>query len=116
MGDLDVLTPDLANEFDIVIAGHTHRGSGVDRFYDQAHDLGGFGTAIHEVAEEHELASVRVTPRAARLFGVTQHVEQRGQFVVTSMDIADDVEGAVLMLSVIPERLAFNKRPIHLLR
>ena len=39
--------------------------------------------------------------------------KQIGEFVVAAMDISNDVEGAVLVLQVIPQRLPHNFRGIH---
>src|SRR4051794_16303901 len=108
MRDLNLLAPDLAHEFGIVIARHTQRAPRLDRFHHQAHDLGTFGTAINEVAEKHELAPSRMTPGAARLLRIAQHAEQDDEFVVATMNVADDVEGTMLLLFVVPQRLAFN--------
>jgi len=44
----------------------------------------------------------------AAVVAVTEAIEQLDEFLVTSVDVADHVEGAVLIASISPETLALN--------
>src|SRR5947207_4603513 len=116
MGDLNILAPDLAHELHIVIARHAHRSSSGDRFHNQSHNPWTLWAAIHQIAEKYELSSIRVSPSATGLLGIAKRFKQHDQFVVTAMNVANDVEGTVLLLLVVPQRLSFKGRSIHLFR
>src|SRR6266542_6038424 len=116
MGDLNILAPDLAHELHIVIARHAHRSSSIDRFHNQSHNPWTLWPAIHQIAEKYELSSIRVSPSATGLLGITKHFKQHDQFVVTAINVTNNVEGTVLILSVVPQWLSFKDRCIHLFR
>src|ERR1041384_4603773 len=102
MRDLNVLSPDLAHEFHVVISWYAQRRSGIDRFHYQTHNPGDLWPSINEIADKYELTSIRMIPRATGLLGVAEHFEQRDQFVITSVNVAADVEGTVLIITVVP--------------
>lgn len=95
MGDLHVLAVQLAQELHLVVAGNAQRALGLDHLHHHAQHAGNVGPAIDEIAEEHCLAPAGVTPRRAV---VTEPVEERGQLFATAVNVADDVELAVLVL------------------
>jgi len=47
---------------------------------------------------------------------VAEHAEQLLELVGAAVDVADDVEGAVLSLLVVPKRSARDRRSLHVLR
>ena len=47
---------------------------------------------------------------------VSELLEQLHQFIKAPMNVANDVEGTVLLLLVVPQRLSFKDRSIHLFR
>ena len=63
------------------------------------------GTAIYEVAEEDGFASRRWCD-VVGLNVVAEFVEEREEFVVTAVYIADDVKGAVVVAAVGPNFFA----------
>jgi hypothetical protein len=88
--DLDVLAAQLAQELHLVIAGDAERGAGLDQLHDDPEDARDVWTSIDKVAEEDELATIRM-PGCVDV--VAQRPEQGLELGAASMDVADDVEG-----------------------
>jgi hypothetical protein len=86
-----------------VIAGDAERGSGRHHRHDEAQDAGGVRTTVDEVSEEDRLSSFGVsrTETVARDV-VAELGEQRDELVVTTVNVSDDVERAVLGAPVRP--------------
>src|SRR5436305_12718359 len=109
MRDLDVLPPDLPHKLHVVIAGNAKRSACFHRLHHQANNLWYFWPAIHEVADKDCLSLV-VSPGTTRSFGISELGQEFHEFIEASVDIADDVEWAVFMTEVVPERLPLNSR------
>lgn len=71
--------------------------------------------AIHEVAQEHDLAAVAVPKHGTLVSRVSELGEERLKFVLAAVHVADHVERAVVELAVVPERLARDFRRVHVL-
>src|SRR5262249_2719927 len=72
--------------------------------------------AVDQVADEDRPASLRVRVGALRTAFVTELREQPLELVAAAVDIADDVERAVLVLAVVPERGSLDAPRLALLR
>ena len=90
----------------------------------QPHGIEDPGATVHEVAQEHRLATLGmdegpVTPERIVAVQAGLHVaessEESLQLVAAAVDIADDVERAVLVSLVVPERHALDGRRLDLL-
>ena len=88
-----------------MIAGDAEGGAGIDHLHDEVEYLGCLGAAIYEVAEEDGFASRRWC-NCVGLNVVAEFVEEREEFVVTAVYIADDVKGAVVVAAVGPNFFA----------
>ena len=58
--DLHIGATQLAKQLHIVIAGNAEAGARGDHGHNEAQDVRRAGTTVHEIAEEHRLASVWV--------------------------------------------------------
>src|SRR5882724_8165365 len=124
MVDDDVATPQLPYQFDLMVAWDAKGALG---FHHGAHQLVGLEDAwssVDQIAEKDGLASLGVTVDAAiqscdlqRSFApfVPKCVQQPLEFTAAAMHVADDVEGAVLVLAVAPQRLALDGRHFYVL-
>ncbi len=100
-------------ELEVVIADHAAPAALGTHPHHEAQDIGVSGAAIGEVADEEGDAPFRMT-RGEEVFTgrvevidcVTEAGHQFGQFIEAAVNVADDVEGAVLAAAVGPERLA----------
>ena len=107
------------SELLLVVARHAQRGARLDHVADDAQRVEDARPAVDQVADEDRLASVRVAidgtgvqPGALASLDdlVPERREQRLQLVGAAVDVADDVERAVDVLLVVPERLARRSR------
>src|SRR5439155_16846630 len=105
MRDLDVATPQLPDQLDVVVTGNTMGGSAANHAHHDPKYVRDARPAIDEVADEHAATSLRVAPDTSLVRGVAEKAQERLQLARTAMDIADHVERAVLVLAVVPEGL-----------
>ena len=115
--DPDVAPAQLPHELDVVVPGHPERSPGLDHRHREAQHGRGCRPAIDEVAEEDDLPAIRM-PRdrpVARTL-VAEPIEQLDQLLETAVHVADQVERAVIVLSVHPERHPLDRRGLHVLR
>jgi hypothetical protein len=109
VSDLDIAAAEFAHEFDVVIAGHAECGAAGDGVHDETEDVGGFRTAVDEIAEEEELASGGDPDSGGGGIDLVAEIpEESDEFIVAAVDIADDVERSVVVAPVVPEWLAFD--------
>jgi len=89
----------------------------LDHVVDNAHDIQNPWSPIHQIADEDGLATCRVGkdgPAAKGWFlhayasDVSEPQQQFFQFVAATMHIADNVERAVVVRAVVPERNPLN--------
>jgi hypothetical protein len=107
VGYLDVFAAQLAQQLHLVIAGDAERAVGLDHLHDDPENARDVRTAIDQIAEEDDLAPIRM-PGCADV--VAQPSKEGLELGAASMDVADDVEGAVIVTPVVPERLPFDGR------
>ncbi len=97
------------HELVLVVARHGQRVAGAHHAHHEAEDARGVGPAVHEVAEEHDAAALRVrgvdgpTPLVA-LDLVAQLPEHRLELRAAAVHVADRVEGPALVAEVVEER------------
>ena len=99
---------ELAHELHVVVAGHAERGAGRDHAHHEAQHAG-------RCAGPRSTRSPTKTARAAvgrrarsppsSPTRVAEPAEQRDELVAAAVDVADDVERAVLVAPVVPQRL-----------
>ncbi|RFC52734.1 MAG: hypothetical protein DVB22_000317 [Verrucomicrobia bacterium] len=117
MSDLDIAAAEFAHEFDVVIAGHAECGAAGDGVHDETEDVGGFRTAVDEIAEEQEFAAGGDPDSGGGGIDLVAEIpEERDEFIVAAMDIADDVERTVVVAPVVPERLALDDGGVDFFR
>ena len=120
--DLHVLAPQLAHQLHVVVAGHAERRSGLDHAHHQPQHVGNLRPAVHQVAEEDRLATLRrmvdaeIRSPSRSSTGRSRAAQQLAKLVEAAVDVADDVERAVLVLAVVPQRLALDLAAVDLLR
>ena len=101
----DPLAPKGAHQAGIVIPGHAQGRACLDHVHDEIEHMGDFRTAVHQVPQKDGFAPRRRCDMIG-LNTVTEFVQQRDQFVVTPVDVADDVKRPALVLAVRPNPLA----------
>ena len=117
--DLHVAAVQLAHQLDVVVAGHGQRDA-------VARPSASPGAACRECAAPGRRGRrgrwpcdlsgwLRPRPVAVGLDPPAERRQQLDQLVVAAVDVADDVERAVLVLAVVPERLALDRRRVDLL-
>src|SRR5262249_39606379 len=109
VGQLHVAAFQFPDKFDVVITGDTERDAVTEHRHHQAPNVGSLPAAIHQVSDEDSFAAIgRRDSRTLRATFdlIAKLFEQRGEFVIATVDIADDVERTVLLLAVVPEWLA----------
>jgi hypothetical protein len=120
VGDPDVSPAQLAQELHVVVPGDAERRTGLHHRHHRAQDAGGVRAAIHEVAQEDRLSAGGMAKHGAapvaRLRCVTQLSQQAGELRLAPVDVSDDVEGPLLVLQVVPERLPHDLGGFDLLR
>ena len=99
---LNILAPNFAHEFHVVIAWHAKCRPRIYRFQHQPNHVGNFWSAINQVADKHELASFRMFPSASRLLGVTQFAEQFDEFIKAAMHVANYVKRSMFTFQIVP--------------
>ena len=114
VGALDVLAEQQLDELHVVVARDAEGVSGVDHIHDQLQRVDVPGTAVAEVAQEDGLAAFRMLPDPGVVGYVAQLCQQLGQLVEAAVDVADDVEGAVLFPLVVPHLRADDLSRVHL--
>src|SRR5580658_2408477 len=90
-----------------MIARDTNCVPRIDHLHRYSQDPWNVGTAIHQVAEKHYLASIWMAPVRTV---VAQLRQQRLKFAPTALNVTDDVEWAVVALAIAPKRLPFDSR------
>ena len=103
--DLHIASAQFAQQLHLVIAGDTDCAPRLDHPHRYPQHPRNVGTAIHQVAEEHYLAPIRMAPRRRV---VPQLLQQLLQLAPTAVNIADDVERTVITFAIAPKRLPFD--------
>ena len=107
MGDLHVASSERLEEFDLVVAGHADGRTGLDHAHRGRQHRRRGRTSIHQVAQEHRRATLGMGEHARRRIGaIPEQAEQFDQLVVASVDIADQIEGAMFVGAIGPCRLS----------
>src|SRR5262249_60622795 len=109
----------LPPQLHVVVPGKEGRAVGGGHVHPEPQDARNLGAAVDEIAQEDRLSPLGMTRRraavAVRRDLVAELLEELHELVEAAMDVADDVEGPVLVLPVIPERLALDGNGVDLL-
>jgi hypothetical protein len=99
-----------------VVAGNAQRRAGLDHRLHEPHAVDDPWATVNEVADEDRLAPLGVRVCAVGSALVAELGEQLLELVVAAVNVADDVERPALLLAVVPERRARDRRRLDLLR
>ena len=119
--ELYVLAAELAKQLGLMVTGNAERGATLDHAHDQSKDVWRVRAAVHEIAKEHSAPPLgrRDADPYLAVFGapylITQTPKKLNQFVVAAVNVADDVERALLVFLVGPETLPRDRRRVDLL-
>ena len=124
VAELHLVPPERPQELDLVIPRYTQRMSRRGHGHGHTEHVRYARSPINEIAEKDDPAPGRrrdpVVRRAGGValhgHGVAEAREQGAEFVETSVDIADNVEWAVLGAAIGPEPLPFDGSCLDLLR
>src|ERR1044071_6347889 len=115
MRDPNVTAAKLSHQLHVVVPGNAVRGSVRHHAHHEAQDVWRLRSAIDEIAKEHSLAACWVAHapghptvgggRGAGLDDIPKLLKERTKLLEATVDIADHVEGAVVLTSIVPERL-----------
>ena len=115
--DLHVASLELSHQLDVVIARNAERRFLGHHRHHEAKNVGHPRAAVDEVADEDGLPAGGVRRPIVRVAldpfdEVSELVEERAKLVEASVHVADDVERAVLVPAVVPERVALDDRRV----
>src|SRR4029077_20282406 len=115
---LHVLAPQLLKQLHVMVAGNTDCGSGCDHPHYESQYLGNLRAPIYQITKEDCLSPLGhpdLMPIAVLLDRITKGRHQFQEFIEASMNIADDVEGPVLISAIRPHRLPHDFQSFQLL-
>ena len=107
----------VAQELRLVVPGYAQRHAVGDGVHRQPQAIRDPGTAVHQVAQEHEPSRLGMRDAktlAVPLDAVAELGEQRFQLVAAAVHVADDVERTRVVASVGPQALTFDDRGVGL--
>ncbi len=119
-----ITTPQVAHQLGLVIARDAQGATGVHHVTDQLVGVQDARPSVHQIAAEDGLppsgmaVDPPIAPRAIeRSFVpfVPKGFQQPLELIAAAMHVGDEVEGAVLVPMVTPQRLALDGRRRHLL-
>ena len=115
MRHLYVLASELLQQLHIVIAGNAQRGTGLDHAGHKPKDRHDVRAAIDQIAEKYGLTpggGCDPNIGAVLLDGVAEGRQQFPQFIEAAVNIANDVERAMLMAPIRPHRLPLDRKSL----
>jgi hypothetical protein len=116
VGDLDVAAVERAPELVLVVAGDARRGAVAHHAHDEAEHAGAVGATVDQVADEERLpASWVACGGSVGRDLVAELGEQGDELVGAAVDVADEVEGSVLVATVGPPSFTFDRGGVDLL-
>ena len=117
VGQLDVAAAEGADELDVVVAGNAECDAGLDHRQHEPQHGRNIGPSVDKVAEKDGSAALRMLRR--QLFfrdPPAKLAQQCDEFREAAVDVADDVERAVLASTVRPSRLPLDNRRFDIVR
>ncbi len=114
--DLHVPAAQLLHELEIVVARDGERSTRIHHRHRRAQYVRNAGTTIHEVAEEDDLAAVRMPPCGGVITKVAEGGEQLVELLAAAVHVADHVEGSVIAAAIVPHPFAHDGGAIDFLR
>src|SRR5579872_441746 len=109
MRQLDVAPFQLPHQLHIMIAGNTKCCSFIDHPHDEPQHFRNSRSAVDKITNEDGPSTIRRNcPVAFSLVlkSVAELSKQSGELFIAPVDIPDDVKRPLLMLQVVPKRLA----------
>src|SRR5690349_18634080 len=111
MRQLHVAAFQFPHQLHVMIAGNTKCCSFINHLYHEPQHLRNSRSAVYKIANEDSLPAIRRD--CLRATGLVLHTiaelgKQGSELLKAPMNVPDDVEGTMLMLQVVPERLPGN--------
>ena len=110
---LDLTALEGAHEFDVMVAGDAEGGPGVHHRHRRPEDGRCGRASVNEIPEEDDLPPVGVRESGSDGF-VPKTVQQGCKLLVAAVNVADQIEGSVLVPPIRPQTLAFDDNSIDL--
>lgn len=122
MGDLHVFSTQLLEELAVVIARYTERVPRLHHVPDDAQCINDSRATIHQIPDENGASSFGMAvrdmpPRIVTIddrLSIAKCFQQLFQFIAAAVDVADDIERAMLIPPVIPQGDAFDRCRVDL--
>ena len=117
--DLHVASLEFPHQLDIVIARHTQRRPVRHHGHHQPEHPRRVRAAIHQIANKHRPPPLRVVrggPAGRAADGIAQLLQQCDKLIEAAVNVADDVERAMLLPPVNPQRLPHDTRSLDHVR
>ena len=96
---------ELFQQLDVMVSRNADRGRGLGHVHDQPQYFRVFRASVAEVAQKNRLPGTLSFPGSrmvSNVYGITQFSQKFTQLVKTTVNVADDVEGAFLAALVGP--------------
>src|ERR1700678_22470 len=91
-----------------MIAGHAQGGSAINHRPYQPQNFRRFWAAVDKIAQKNRLSSRRWHNAAFLCRVVAKLVQQFDQFVIATVNVANNIERPIVELPIIPKRLALD--------
>ena len=99
--DLHVSSVQLAHQLRIVISGNRECPARSGHAHHEFQNFGNLWTTIDQIADEDRFASFRMMNLVTGIDVITERCQQRMEFVVTSVYVADDVEWSMFVFAIV---------------
>ena len=109
----DVLSAQVFQKLDVMVARNGNGGAALHHVHYQTQHIGIAVSPVAEIAQKCRLSAVRMTVDAFDA-DIPQLCQQLFQFVAAAVNVSDDIEGAVPFSFVIPELGAHYLRVVDL--
>src|SRR5207247_10585544 len=111
MGHAHILSLELFHQLDVVVSRNAQGTSSLNHVHDELKDTGNIGPEVDKVPQEDRFSPGRRTDAVARAaqticpaLDLVPELREEGQKLVQApVDIANDVEGPMLFLQIVPE-------------
>src|SRR5260221_11559070 len=104
MCDLNILTFEFAQQFNIMIAGYAECCSRYDHAHYQPKHCWDVWSTIHQIAYKDSCSTHWGIDGVAVSYLITKFVQQCAKLIVATVNIANDIERPVFAFQVVPQR------------
>ena len=97
------ITPfELLDQLHIMVAGHAKAGSRLHRRHTQPKYIGHLRAPVYKVTEKNQAPPLGMAQAVSTNY-IAEFIQKLKQFIVTAVDVADNVERSFLVLAIVPE-------------